>query len=631
MSLRPVPARWFELLTARDDLAAALEALARTDSVELESHSDTTTQLVLPDLQGRLEEYNQLAHRYQRYWPQTALRPSTTPGGRPQAILDRALEQLHTWREEADPAIARLEELRAEQSDLELLQEMLGSFPLAGLDLGLLGGSGPAIAVRLFVLPPNARLTHMPPAVIHVWAFSDEHAFLLLVGPPAEVESLDQELAVLKARRIMTPGWLNGDAAECRRLVETHRRDNAREAERLETTLETLQSRHQIAHALGDIARLEWFLTHVTGLPVSENFAWVTGWTSDLDGRGLNAALQASNVRGLLRFPPAPRDKTPPMVMHNPWWAQPFEIFARLLGTPSQTEVDPSRLLALIVPLLFGYMFGDLGQGAVLVVVGIVLRRRYPFLRLLIANGLSAMVFGVLFGSVFAREDIIPALWVHPMSDPLLVLGVPLVVGMGLLLLGLLLNGIQAYWRRAGRHWLLTEAPLLVLYLALLALFITPDSLAVVLLALAWYLTGSLWYQRHHGLRVLGPALGLLLEHMMQLFINTLSFSRVGAFALAHAGLSLAVLGLAEGTHPIVTGIIMVAGNIVIIVLEGLVVSIQTTRLVLFEFFIRFLRGEGRIFHPLPAPAARPPVEPPASERHSQHPGSNPEQTRRST
>ena len=48
--------------------------------------------------------------------------------------------------------------------------------------------------------------------------------------------------------------------------------------------------------------------------------------------------------------------------------------------------------------------------------------------------------------------------------------------------------------------------------------------------------------------------------------------------------------------------VVLVIGNIVIIALEGLVVSIQTTRLVLFEFFTRFLRVSGRRFRPLPAP-----------------------------
>ena len=91
----------------------------------------------------------------------------------------------------------------------------------------------------------------------------------------------------------------------------------------------------------------------------------------------------------------------------------------------------------------------------------------------------------------------------------------------------------------------------------------------------------------------------------MQILVNTLSFARVGAFALAHSALSAAVVTMAEASGSVVGGLlIMILGNLLIIALEGLVVAIQTTRLVLFEFFNRFLRGTGRIFRPLPPPPA---------------------------
>ena len=96
---------------------------------------------------------------------------------------------------------------------------------------------------------------------------------------------------------------------------------------------------------------------------------------------------------------------------------------------------------------------------------------------------------------------------------------------------------------------------------------------------------------------------GLIAQQAFQLAINSLSFARVGAFALAHAGLCSAVVALSEASaQPALSLVVMTLGNAVIVVLEGLVVSIQTTRLVLFEFFIRFLRGEGRALRPLAGP-----------------------------
>ena len=96
--------------------------------------------------------------------------------------------------------------------------------------------------------------------------------------------------------------------------------------------------------------------------------------------------------------------------------------------------------------------------------------------------------------------------------------------------------------------------------------------------------------------------LGEMLELIMQLAINTLSFARTGAFALAHAGLSVAVVELAKVAGDIGYWPMLVLGNGFVIALEGLVVSIQTTRLILFEFFIRFLRASGREFRPLRPP-----------------------------
>ena len=112
---------------------------------------------------------------------------------------------------------------------------------------------------------------------------------------------------------------------------------------------------------------------------------------------------------------------------------------------------------------------------------------------------------------------------------------------------------------------------------------------------------GHAWHARRFSASF--GALAELVERTLQILINTLSFARVGAFALAHAGLSSAIVALMNATgNTFVQMLVLVFGNAIVIVLEGLVVSIQTTRLVLFEFFTRFLAAEGRAFHPLPAP-----------------------------
>jgi V/A-type H+-transporting ATPase subunit I len=250
-------------------------------------------------------------------------------------------------------------------------------------------------------------------------------------------------------------------------------------------------------------------------------------------------------------------------------------------------------------------MFGDIGHGMVLLVAGVLLRNRWPLTRILIANGLAAIVFGFVFGSVFGREDLLPALWLHPMQNPLPVLLVPLAGGIVVLLLGLLLNAAEFWWRGRIVQWLQIEAAIMLLYLSLLASVLQPRVLVISVLAIAWYLAGHLLQSPHRPLATLLAAVGALLESIFQLLVNTISFVRVGAFALAHGGLSLAFITLAAGTESTVAGaLILLIGNVVVIILEGLVVTIQTTRLILFEFFIRFLQCTGRMFRPLAAPTA---------------------------
>jgi V/A-type H+-transporting ATPase subunit I len=603
MGLRPEAARWFELLTSRADLTLALETLAATGSIELETHSDSRARLDLPDLRDRMDEYNRLARRYHPYWPQPEMRSSFMPAS-PIRLLDRALQHLRSWEDEVAPRIHHLESLSGEQSELQLLETMLLQVQDDTLDFGLLAKAGPELAVRLFVLPPGSRIEHFPAALLVKSSSSARHDFLRVVGLRADIEALAVELAAHKARAVTIPPFLHGSRIKALVQVKNRLQELNLQLRRTREQIGTWSERYQVSEALSDIARLEWFMTHVTNLPVSENFAWVTGWTDDLGGERLKKALAEAGVKAILDFPQAPAEARAPMVMQNPWWAQPFELFARMLGTPAADEADPSRLLAVLAPLLFGYMFGDVGHGLVLVVVGLLYQKRWPVLRILIANGVAAMIFGFVFGSVFGREDIIAALWLHPMDDPLPVLFVPLGGGVLVLLLGLVLNAVELYWRGEWLRWVQVEAAVVVLYLSMIAAFFMPRLVLVSAAAMVWFFAGSLLQGQGKWWMALVSAGGSLLESVFQLLVNTVSFVRVGAFALAHGGLSLAFITLAAATDSMIAGmLILLLGNLIVIMLEGLVVTIQTTRLILFEFFIRFLQGTGRMFRPLAAPA----------------------------
>ncbi len=603
MIFRPSHARWFEVLTTAEDLTLTLETLASTGCIELETHSETHPEVSLQNLQERMQTYNLLARRYQPYWPDADLRPATATG-KPSRALDTALRHLMDWEQDALPLIRRVERINSKQTSIGLLHSFLTHLPNDKLEWELLAKSQGAMKALLFALPRGSRIAQIPDALLVYRFESGVHDFLLAVGTGDDLDTLTSEVMACKAEPIAIPFTLQGKREAARKQVEQQQLENDLLLQQLHRQIAALSSTHQLHEALGDICRLDWFLNNVSSLPVSKNFAWVTGWTSDPTGKQLSDALDKAGGNAVIHFSAAPRGLEAPQVMRNPWWAQPFELFANMLGTPSHNEVDPSRLLALLVPLLFGYMFADVGQGLVLFVAGLLLRRRWPVLRILVANGFSAMMFGFVFGSVFGREDIIPALWLHPVAEPLPVLMVPLVGGVLIILTGLLLKAAGSFWQDRIRQWLLTDAAVMVLYLSILASFFTPHATKVALLALAWYFGGTFLVAGKAWSSALLPAAGMLVETVLQLLVNTVSFVRVGAFALAHGGLSMAFNIMADATNSLLFSLLLlVLGNLIVMALEGLVVTIQTTRLILFEFFIRFLQGTGRAFRPLTAPA----------------------------
>jgi len=600
--LRPASARWFELLTAREQLAPVLRCLAATGQIELQSHTAVSAPHLLPALRAALDEYRRQAQRYAQYWP----RPAAASADRqrePQEIGRQALQQLRAWAASADPLIARLQQLTHEQLELKLLRELLSEPGLQLPDLGRFAQAGPLLASRLYLLPPESGALGVPPAVLVEKIARAGASYLLAVGPQDQIAALDDSLSAAKARRIELPPELPATAQAALARVTARSGEIAAELQHLDAQLEELQREHAVSAALADLDFIEWLVAHVPEFPQTEHLAWITGWTSDPTGARIEAALERAQLQHLLRFPAAPQELTRPVVLRNPPWARPFELFSRLLGMPAASEADPSPILALIAPLMFGFMFGDVGQGAVLLSAGVILRRRYPAVALLIPGGLAAMAFGIAFGSVFAREDLIAARWLHPLDQPLTLLGVSLGLGAGVILLGLILDALQHQWAGQARRWWSTRAGLVLCYLGMIGTVFDRRALWALPAGFAWYCLGDAVSAGAARMSRLAESAGEALETLLQLLVNSISFVRVGAFALAHAGLASAIVGLAAGTESrLASWLILAVGNLFVIVVEGLVVGIQTTRLVLFEFFIRFLRGSGRAFQPLPLP-----------------------------
>ena len=289
---------------------------------------------------------------------------------------------------------------------------------------------------------------------------------------------------------------------------------------------------------------------------------------------------------------------------------RPFAALVEQYGIPRFGEFDPTVLFAITFAGMFGMMFGDIGHGAIILLLGLLLHRRLgAFTYLFALAGSSAMLFGWLYGSIFGVEHWIHPLWIAPMSDPIYMLKVALGWGVAFLTLGSIIaiaNRLSA-GDSAGALFGAGGVVSLVLYLALLGGLVDftdsgsfpaiATALIVLMLAL---LVGYQWHASDapYGERIFTTVIETF-EIVNGYVASSLSFLRVAAFSLNHVALSLAVFTLADSMGTVGHWITLVLGNVFVIVLEGIIVAIQTLRLEYYEGFSRYFYGDGTPFRPL--------------------------------
>jgi V/A-type H+-transporting ATPase subunit I len=305
----------------------------------------------------------------------------------------------------------------------------------------------------------------------------------------------------------------------------------------------------------------------------------------------------------------------PPSVLRVPTLFLPGAVLVRLFGVPAPDELNPALILAITAPFLFGMMFGDLGQSSLIIGLALAFRRRVgPWLAPLVACGMSSFVFGLLYGSIFGMEEWLPALWLRPLKEPFRLLTASLTVGVAFLLLTFMLKAVNLVLQRQWQQALLSfqGGAGAVCYLS--AIWLVKDfsrgesvhapELILLVTGLVMLGLGAVHEIRVTGLSAL-TQLGTELFHGgLSLITNTLSFLRLAAFALNHGALSLALFLVADAIPRtpvgwLARGLVLVVGTVVILVLDLLVVGVQTIRLEFYEGLTRYYRGDGKEFLPL--------------------------------
>ncbi len=321
----------------------------------------------------------------------------------------------------------------------------------------------------------------------------------------------------------------------------------------------------------------------------------------------------------------------PPTKLKNPKIFKPFEMYVKMYGLPDYHEMDPTIFVAVTYSFIFGVMFGDVGQGLLLALGGFFLyKKKHLDLAAIIGTaGIFSTFFGFMFGSVFGFEDIIDAVWLRPAEAMTLVPGlgnmntifvVAIIFGMFLILLTMVFHVINAVKTRdVEGTWFdqnavcglvfygtLTASAILLLTgnpLPAAAVLIVLFAVPLILIMLKEPIT-RLVEKKTPAIEGSKPMFFVqsffeLFEIMLSFLSNTLSFVRIGAFAVSHAAMMGVVLMLAgaEGGGSI-NWIIIVLGNLFVCAMEGLIVGIQVLRLEYYEMFSRFYKGSGKEFRP---------------------------------
>lgn len=420
-------------------------------------------------------------------------------------------------------------------------------------------------------------------------------------------------------------------------------------AETHQAQIEKLLGSFTIAVQIEDVTRrLESteLVYCITGwIPASETENYMKGLDELTEGRIAIRAYEPFEVPSVM----SGKEQVPVKLKHGKF-VKSFERMIFSYGSPVYGAIDPTPFVAVFFTILFGIMFGDFGQGLFFVLFGILMLCNVikvggwnKFAPIFMAIGISSSIMGLLTGEFFGTETVLepfaewvtglfgapraPILKLMPSADPKSiyvmfgVFGVAVAIGFVINTCGLVLNIINNLGRKRYAEALLGKNGLagavffwyviaLVLRIVLAKHAVAAYDVIIILVSLFFAAFAEPFeralnhekplFENGFGTYVISGAVELI-EVVSGYLSNTVSFVRVGAFALSHAVLNFTILTLTEmvgGPRSIGGIIVLIAGNALIIVLEGMIVAIQVIRLQYYEFFSKFFHETGKEFKP---------------------------------
>jgi len=552
-------------------------------------------------------------------------------------------------------------QLADEKKHLEQLESVLRQLePVANVDMDVSAFRNSRYVHSTLGLIPAANVDRLQMSLAHI-----PHVFLTLrsdpekpvvwlAGSQSNSDALERAVRSAYLNPLVVPEEYQGTPEKIieslhRSIVETqHKIADAKKS--LAKLAETYKQ--QLQNLLGQVHTSRVLADAIVRTGQLRHTYVITGWVPTEELEGLTARLRSASKEILIETLPTKRNgdnHDVPVALSNNRFLRPFQMLVNTYARPLYGELDPTLLMAVTFPLLYGAMFGDLGQGLVLLVLGLLIHYKIfakglQSLGLLIMYcGASAAVFGYLYGSIFGFEGEaietylhfhFEPLWISPIENILSILGIAIDAGIILLLGAFLLSIFNNIRSKEWAHLIFGHTGLVALvfyicFLSFLGYFLGNTAIApriavaIYRLPLPLFPAGLIIFgllmmfsgffrnlMEGHRPLIEGKGIGGFVMFLVQSFMdifemaismlsNTLSFVRVGAFAVAHGGLSLAIFSLAGTEANVKFWIVILIGNIIIIGLEGLIVGIQTMRLHYYELFGKFFTGGGMRFEPL--------------------------------
>jgi V/A-type H+-transporting ATPase subunit I len=470
---------------------------------------------------------------------------------------------------------------------------------------------------------------NIPSMVVHLGVANDMDIIATLT--PAELkEDAERIFSSLNILKLELPYGHNGDTEDIIKVLEQEIADLKREIQELKQSVGLRREKYEpllikaytllvleekIENVKSEVAIGESLFIMFGFVPtfLMEQFQENMSKAFDNDAIFLEEDVEKRNY-----------GHSPPTKLKNNAFFRPFEMLIEMYGIPNYNEKDATPFFALSYMILFGAMFGDLGQGFVILLGGLLLKyvmKNVSFGGILSRMGISSMFFGLMYGSVFGNEEILHPLVISPMENINTILVAAVILGIILINIGYIYSLVNLYKRRdleegwfgregvAGYLFFLTLILLIAdkaVQLIGIPIFVYAMVLAAFLLLivfkqpLAHKIKGKKKLYEDSATDYYVEAGFGIIETILSVVSNIVSFIRVGAFALNHVGLYVAFATIAEMMKSPTAGIlVLIIGNVLIIGLEGLIVFIQSLRLEYYELFSKYYSGYGIPYRPI--------------------------------